>query len=188
MPYTFQDHTHRFAAWCAATAARASKNCRFSVEVGVRLIEATDLQNWGRGWDRLPDTAQFDKKHAELRESVVEKACQSHGITGVFTHGVAAKLINCYLKPIYVCGALPQDTAARDKLAAFHPPIDRVLLNGIVDVESEPRRARWRKWRDQGWSSFDSPTYDEVIRGIRELVAQNGLWSIEEYWIGHQLS
>jgi hypothetical protein len=188
MPYTFTEHTHRFATWCAATAARTSPKCRFSVKAGADLIKGTKLQRWGSGWAQLPNPNEFDQQHKRLRTSLAAKARKMAAIKGRFTDGVAAKFINCYLKAIYVCGVLPKDQASRQKLAALHPPIDWVLLDGIASTPSTPNKTRWRKWRDKGWSNFDSDTYEEVVRGIRSLVDQRGLWSIERNWKGYRRS
>jgi hypothetical protein len=185
MPYSFQVHTHRFAAWCAATAASASPKCRFSVRTGIALIESTDLHTWGRGWKAVPRVAKFEKAHQELREEIVQRARCLPKITGVVSHGVAAKLINCYLKPIYACGAEPTLPDERNKLAALHPPIDRVLLNSLAKASDRADAIKWREWRDKGWSTFTSQQYDDVIAAVRSITSR-ALWEIEENWKGYQ--
>jgi hypothetical protein len=186
-PYIFEVHTHRFAGWCAATAAGASPKCRFEVQLGVSLIEATPLRAWGNGWESLPDALQFDAAHRALREQlIIESQMRRSSIVGTFTHGVAAKLINCYLKPIYACGTLPTNRQSLDKLGALHPPIDRLLLDGLARSSSRDSAVTWRKWKNKGWSTFDSDQYESVIASIRRKNIGRPLWEIEEFWAGHQ--
>jgi hypothetical protein len=187
VPYLFHVHTHRFAAWCGASAAGASSKCRFKVRIGVELIEATALRAWGNGWASLPTPDTFDVAHRELREHLVrESLLRVSSITGTFTHGVAAKLINCYLKPIYACGTLPTDPDSLNKLNALHPPIDRLLLDGLAQSSTGAAAAAWRKWRSEGWSKFNSDQYEAVIAAIRTKAHCRPLWEIEEFWVGHQ--
>jgi hypothetical protein len=186
MPYSFQLHTHRFAAWCAATAAAASPKCRFPVSTGVRLIEATDLRRWGEDWGAVPEASDFDAAHRRLREDIVEQAlAHAADITGTVSHGVAAKMINCYLKPIYACGVEPKDPDEHGKLAVLHPPIDRLLLDGLAEATGGAERSQWREWRDSGWSTFTSEQYENVMAAVRKRCA-HALWEIEQYWKGHQ--
>ena len=104
-----------------------------------------------------------------------------------FTHGVAAKLINCYFKALFVCGmpgALP-DVQQR-KLNAIHPPVDRLLMTQLTTYNAGGVAAFWRHYRDIGWSAFDSSQYEAVIDAIRALT-KGELWRVEEYWVGFQL-
>ena len=39
MPYTIEEHHHRFAAWAASSSASASPLCRFKVSAGVAILE-----------------------------------------------------------------------------------------------------------------------------------------------------
>ncbi len=87
------------------------------------------------------------------------------------THGVAAKLINVYLKAIFVCGGHHDHQRVR----VLHPPIDRLLLRNLG-------------WNNIGpWSHFESNTYEEVIDCIRKKIGTGQpVWKIEEYWPGFQ--
>jgi hypothetical protein len=44
-----------------------------------------------------------------------------------FTHGIAAKLVNVYLKSVFVCGGRHDHPRVR----ALHPPIDSLLLDAL---------------------------------------------------------
>lgn len=101
----------------------------------------------------------------------------------VFTHGVAAKLINCYLKVRFVCGGHHAD----ERVQMLHPPIDEVLLKELAAMNFGGNAASWRKFRQARWSKFDSETYESVVELIRSSLPPNEpLWKIEEYWRGHQ--
>ncbi|QRM35456.1 hypothetical protein [Microvirga sp. VF16] len=190
--YSFSLHSHRFAAWCAATAASASKKCRFSVLAGVKLIEQSGLSQMAAGWNMLPDPEEFDAYHRGMRERLVALApfIVGSGPCREFTHGVAAKLINCYLKPLYVVGpsdpqAMPE--AQQEKLNAVHPPIDRLLLTSLIAADTGPRRVIWRKAKETGWSTFSSADYEAVIEAVRDFTSGE-LWKIERHWSGYQSS
>ena len=101
MPYTIEEHNHRLAAWAASTSASASPLCRFKVEVGVAILENSGFTALGFATaDTLPTSAQLDAAHATWRDTVINSA---HELGLTFTHGIAAKLINCYLKVRLVC-------------------------------------------------------------------------------------
>jgi hypothetical protein len=151
------------------------------------MIEATDLRAWGKGWSLLPTPDTFEVAHRKLRDALVhESLSRVSSITGSFTHGVAAKLINCYLKPIYACGMLPTNPDSLNKLNALHPPIDRLLLDGLAQSSTGATAAAWRKWRDKGWSKYNSDQYEAVIAAIRAKINGRPLWEIEEFWVGYQ--
>lgn len=190
MTYSIEEHRHRFAGWCAASAARSSYKCRFSVASGVALIEKIGLKEEAKSWDVLPSANSFDEIHREWRKRMVAEAPRivGQGKNREFTHGVAAKLINCYLKPLFVIGigkdheSMPSEHL--EKLNAIHPPLDRVLLGALI--KGEPTgRAIWQSAQKIGWSAFNSEEYEEVIEAVRECT--NGrLWCIEEHWVGFQ--
>lgn len=124
MMYTIEEHKHRFAAWAASSAASVNKNCRFSVEDGKRILEAVGMNRLIDSPDRLPSPHNIDDEHRRWRGAVIA-AARTRDI--VFTHGVAAKLINIYLKAGFVCGGHHLNDCVR----ALHPPIDRELLKGF---------------------------------------------------------
>ena len=179
MPYTIEEHKHISAAWGAATGARASKLCRFSVSVGKQILE-------GAGFSaqftltNLPLSTELDQRHAEWRQTVIELAA---GMGLPFTHGIAAKLINGYLKDRFVCGGYHE----HERVKCLHPPIDALLLGALAEENVGGHAQQWREFRDQRWSKFDSAMYQAVINLIREsLPAGEPLWKIEQYWRGHQ--
>lgn len=179
MPYSIEEHKHRFAAWAAGRAANVN-GCRFTVEQGKDILEKAGLKDVANSIDNLPQPADFDKKHNEWRNGVIN-AAQKNNLN--FTHGVAAKLINIYLKSIYVCG----NDYNEEKIKAIHPPIDRVLLDALYKQNVSNKKAEWQAARKVRWSKLNSNQYQSVIDAIKAAIPSgSGLWKIEEYWQGYQ--
>ena len=181
MSYTIEEHIHRSAVWGAATSARASRNCRFAVNVGKEILEKSGFKSSFSLAD-LPSPEDLDSTHYEWRKTVLKNA-NKIGVSG-FTHGVAAKLINCYLKGRFISGGY----YAEKKVEALHPPIDAVLIAGLVNADPEKvkHQSEWIKYRYTRWSNLDSKEYQEIIDLVRKTMDGKPLWMIEEYWQGHQ--
>lgn len=178
MPYTITEHRHRFAAWAAGRAASV-KGCRFSVENGARILESAGFDVSFESPGQLPSPDRIDEVHRHWRARVIE-AAGSRNLP--FTHGVAAKLINCYLKSRFVCGG----EEGHPHVSALHPPVDRLLLTALSSSADPSIRRHWRDLGKPSWSNFDSATYEIVIELIRATVGTAPMWMIEEYWRGHQ--
>lgn len=154
----------------------------------MRLIEASGLNAIAAGWDQLPLPDDFDKWHSNWRKKLIQKAPSYIG-TGegrIFSHGVAAKMINCYLKPLFITGVFETTSSENEnKRSSIHPPIDRVLLDGLANNNVGEQRKYWQRKRDTGWSTFSSDQYESVIDAVREVTGGT-MWKIEQYWPGHQ--
>lgn len=178
--YDICEHKHRFATWAAARAA-SSKGCRFSVRQARDLIDEVryqqlKLRDMLANADTLPSPEKFDQAHAEWRGQV-RQAANGHGIE--MTHGVAAKLLNVYLKAAFVCGGEHD----HPRVKVIHPPIDRLLLNGLAT--SPESKKDWRRFHP--WTGLDSQRYEELIGCIRDALPEGqALWRIEEHWRGYQ--
>jgi hypothetical protein len=173
--YGIDLHIHRFAAWAASTAAR-TKSSRFSVEIGVRILEAAvpGVSTGAKAW---PDPGCMDEFHRELRNSVIAEAAR-HGFE--FSHGIAAKLINMYMK----AALLSRENCKEPLAAALHPPIDSEMLNAIARLQSADK-ALWRRLNTVCWTNFSSSDYEAAIDGLRRLLGPNEpLWLAEQYWGG----
>lgn len=180
MLYTIEEHQHRFAAWAASTAAAASKLCRFKVYQGIEILEDCGFNASFASPVNLPIPADIDATHRHWREAVIA-AARDRGLP--YTHGVAAKLINCYLKVRFVCGGHYDN----ERVKCLHPPIDEVLLKSLAVDNFGDKGKEWRKFRMSRWSRFDSATYERVIAHIRNTLPTDApLWKIEEHWRGHQ--
>lgn len=181
MPYPIEEHTHRSAAWDAATSARASPLCRFTVQAGKEILEDCGFSAEKLASpDQLPTPEELDREHRRWRAAVVAAA----GTKGIaFTHGIAAKLINSYLKARFICGGHHE----HERVRCLPPPIDAVLLKALADNDVGGFRAEWRRFHVAAWSKFDSLQYEGVIGLIRRaLPAGEPLWKIEKYWQGYQ--
>ncbi len=180
MPYSIHEHKHRFSAWAAGRAANVN-GCRFSVEEASAILDRANLKHLLIGPDQLPEPLKIDITHREWRTAVIA-AAKSQGLN--FTHGVAAKLINIYLKAGFVCGG--HDTDPR--VQALHPPIDSLLLDELYRQDVGGSRYEWGKARATRWSKFTSDQYQNVIKSIRKwALSQNvPLWEVEQYWRGYQ--
>ncbi len=176
--YTFEKHRHRFLAWAAARAASV-KNCRFPVSVGLAVIEHARLNDLLAGVEMLPEPHNFDDAHKSWRDEIIA-AAETEGY--VFSHGVAAKLINVYLKGAFVISELPH----HKNVNAIHPPVDRLLLHQLAKNNVGSLGTIWKAARDTGWSKLTSDQYADVINNIRKVLGEKPLWMIEEYWPGHR--
>jgi len=176
MTYDFLQHRHRFAAWCAATAASASPKCRFKVQKAFSLLEGIDIARQANEklWN---DYATFDEWHIHVCNSLMDQA--HHREVRGFSYGVAAKMINCYIKAFYL-----GDQAV---LSQAHPPIDRLLLTELLNNDVNHKAAVWRKYRDKGWSNFSRADYQAVINALRsDKDTRLNMWTVECHWPGYR--
>jgi len=178
MPYTIEEHKHRFSAWAAGRAASVTR-CRFSIRQAKAILEAAGLNQLLASPNNLPLPSDTDSCHRTWRKNVI-KAAKRNGIN--FTHGVAAKLINIYLKVGFVCGGHHADP----RVQALHPPIDSLLLDELSIKDVGGFRDDWNKARQIRWSNFDSTQYEDVIKNIRASIPNQALWKVEQYWPGHR--
>jgi hypothetical protein len=177
-PYGIEQHSHRFAAWAASRAASV-KGCRLSASQGRDMLEACGLTACLATPQQLPMASEVDRWHRERRSLVVKRA----GVDGLaVTHGIAAKVINVYLKSRFVCAG----NHTHPNVAALHPPIDRLLLTQLRKSDFGGETARWRAANNTGWSMLSSGQYEELISSIRACMAGRPLWMVEEHWEGYQ--
>lgn len=187
MPYSIEEHKHRFAAWAAGSAASVN-GCRFKVWQAKRILEDAGLKEVANSIANLPQADNFDTQHHGWRNNIINAAQNyndNHGNAFEFTHGIAAKLINIYLKSIYVCSGSHDDP----RVKAIHPPIDSVLLDALYEQNIGGMRIEWQAARRARWSKLNSNQYENVITAIQGLFPDGdgpGLWSVEEYWQGFQ--
>jgi hypothetical protein len=176
--YNIIEHVHRFAAWAASRAAMAARIQGFTVQQGNAIIKAAELPSLLGGPDKLPKIEDMDAKHKEWRIKVKREA-KRKGLD--FSHGVAAKLINVYLK----AGLVTVANCNNARIGALHPPIDSVLLEKLESCETDPDREE--SWTETPWSKLSSKKYEALICRIRgKLGNDQPLWAIEKYWVGHR--
>ena len=179
--YSLHDHKHRFSVWVASTAAMASPKCSFTVEIGKKILESADIEKSIQSIPKIKTQDKFDKWHTDICNRLISKA-KNFNIKGSFTFGVAAKLLNCYLKSYFIDHL--------DRLKFIHPPIDRLLLLKLADKNFGDNKRFWGKKAKKGWSNFEKEDYSEVIKNIKETLnkidGSSSLWKIEYYWVGYQ--
>ena len=176
MKYTFLEHKHRFAGWCGASAAGASPKSRFKVSQGVNILNnikiTDDVEN--KIWEQ---SGNFDFWHTQTCKKILEQGIII-GIKG-FSYGVAAKMLNCYIKAFWI--------GDEYVLSIAHPPIDRILLESLERGNIGDACKFWRKYKLKGWSTFSEDDYAAVIEKIRICLSdKTSFWTIEEYWQGFQ--
>jgi hypothetical protein len=80
-------------------------------------------------------------------------------VVSAVTHGVPAKLINCYLKVRFVCAGHHQ----HENVKVLHPPIDELLLNTLYELNVDGLRPEWGAACKERWSKFCADRYEKVI-------------------------
>lgn len=170
--YGIHEHKHRFAAWCAGRAVRGVKG--LNVPNAKEILEAIGL-NKICGPDSLPAPRNMLTQHRRWRNRAIN-AARARGIK--LTDGIAAKLINVYLKSVFVCGGDENHV----KVAALHPPIDDALLQGL-----HKKRPKWDVEKAATrWTKLDLKEYERMIKEIKTLMKGQPLWMFEKDWPGHQ--
>lgn len=186
--YTESEHRHRYASWCASRAASVRNKCSFSAKTGKVIVERSGLSKLANGWEELPSPCDFDAWHRKMRKKMCLIAVKTDGVKGEFTDGIAAKLINIYLKTLFVIPAHTKITSEEiNKLNSIHPPIDRTLLKNLAKANVGGNEMNWSQYLNLGksWSSFSSDIYEEVISKIKKVSGKE-LWKIEENFNGYQ--
>jgi hypothetical protein len=176
--YGIELHSHRFSAWAASRAASVNE-CRFKVKQGREILEGCGFNESFSNPDYLPDPPSVDEEHRKWRRKATELAA-AKGLS--FTDGVAAKLINCYLKARFVCAGYSDHR----KVAALHPPIDKLLLEELGAQNFGGNQKTWRRFSRDGWSKLNSDDYEKIISLIRQNLNGQPMWAIEEHWVGYQ--
>jgi len=172
--YTIECHHHRFAAWAARRAASV-KGCRFRVEQGRVILEACGFGVDFARPEQLPTPERVDNQQRRWRTDAIQ-AARSQELA--FTHGVAGKLINVYLKCRFVFGRY----YSHQRVRSLHPPIDDVLLTTLGDRNVGGYAEHWRQARRTRWSKLSSEQHEELIGLMRQSLKGEPLWKIEEYW------
>jgi hypothetical protein len=176
--YQIEMHSHLFAAWAASRAASVN-GCRFSVENGRDILEGCGFVASLSLPKQLPVVSDIDGVHRIWRRSACSLA-KKKGLN--FSDGIAAKLINCYLKCRFVCGGHHR----HPRVAALHPPIDKLLLEDIGKKYAGCFGKECRRASRKGWSKLNSDEYENLISLIRDHLGGEPLWKIEKHWKGSQ--
>jgi len=80
MNYSISIHKYRFAAWCACTASRASKKCRFKVTVGSQPTDHEYIEENASFW-------YFEDGFKENAKKEIKNAYEEDGDNGIMELG-----------------------------------------------------------------------------------------------------
>lgn len=178
--YDIVEHVHRLSSWVASHAA-SQKGHRFEARAGLAIIEKAKLHEFLRSPPNSLEPDEIDSLHRKWRKTVIRIA-KAEAPGANFNDGIAAKLINVYLK----VGLITIGNQHNKLVNALHPPIDSVLLKGMEADDRKSNSANLARadfFRDQRWTTFESKDYEEVIKKVREkLGSKSPLWRIETYW------
>lgn len=176
--YDIEQHRHLFAAWAAGRAASVPGG-RFSVAEGRYILEACGFVSALSSPNQLPQSSTIDDHHRRWRGDATDCAA-ALGLQ--LSHGIAAKLINVYLKARFVAAGHHD----HPNVAALHPPVDRLLLQELAKSDFAGRARYWRQTSRSAWSKMCSDQYECLIKEIRSGLHGAPLWQIEEFWKGSQ--
>lgn len=194
--YTYEEHRFRFAAWAASRAVLRVKGLG-SKEARCMLnkIGFYDLVKEGAKW--LPTPQDFDEKHREWCEKICKNA-KSCGVKQKISHGIAAKLINVFIKALMPSDIETCPDGIKAKWYAIHPPIDRKVLKNMknkIDKNLIKDKNFWSSLpgtQEPSWKQFNAENYQDVIDLIRKDLHTRlkcsindsvPLWKNERFWI-----
>lgn len=179
LPYTIELHRHNFARWCAARAyTRGLKGG--GNQIAFELIDSSGLQAITTPAQIGPDV---DVWLLGFMRKIFDEA-QLRGIES-FSFGHAQKIVNIYLKSVFVCG----EHYSHPQVEQLHPPLDRQLFLGLKaylrrNKASYPAAAAAfskAQKANSSWTSFTEEDYTAHIAAIQTLMVGRPLYQIEEH-------
>ncbi len=177
-PYDFKEHLHRYAVWTAARAQRAFATTAFIKEA----IEKVNLKEEAFKLTHDCNTHEFDGWHSEMCNqlvTVLNRLQEERKTIEVYKYkteseiefGRAAKIVNIYLKTALV---IPNCKSSTPLINNIHPPIDAILLKGLVENETLEKSCC------VPWTKMKKEKYIEIINQIRSRYSI--LWMAEHCW------
>ena len=204
--YNLDLHKHTLSKWAASRAASQSKGFKFSVKLGSKLLlfgtserQASDQDfiDYIKQIETFSSQDDYDSWHHQTIANMIsdndelKKLLNSYNKShNNYTYGIAAKLLNCYLKVFYL------ESFGNQNFADFiHPPVDAILLKALRKDDKKLFNFKNSIFTNIGvqkiptWTRINKNEYKTIIKLMKEFVAsknENGLWKIESFWIGHQ--
>lgn len=204
--YNLDFHKHILSKWAASRAASQSKGFKFSVELGSKLLlfgkkgsQASDQEfiDYIKQIENFNSQDDYDSWHHQTILNMtsytdeLKQLLDKHNKSfNNYTYGIAAKILNCYLKVFFL------ESFGNQKFADFiHPPVDAVLLKALRKEDKKLFNFKNSIFTNIGvlkiptWTRINENEYKEIIKLMKEFLSikgQNGLWKIESFWIGHQ--
>jgi hypothetical protein len=174
IPYTHEEHLHRFACWTAARAAQRGWGGGGTTAITTALEETGFREKLEKLHLSPPSTEEFDSWHADRVWELTEALISHLTDPGKNIYGRIAKVIAIYIKTVYV-SQYPH--SALSKVA--HPPIDGILLR---EVKDKNRTYKYPPKLGFHWSTFDAAAYQKALGYLREVNGDKAFWEIEVFW------
>jgi len=204
--YNLDLHKHILSKWAASRAASQSKGFKFSVELGSKLLllgkkgsQASDQEfiDYVKQIENFNSQDDYDSWHHQTIVNMtsytdeLKQLLDKHNKSfSNYTYGIAAKILNCYLKVFFL------ESFCNQKFADFiHPPVDAILLKALRKEDKKLFNFKNSVFTNIGvqkiptWTRINENEYKTIIKLMKEFVSsknENGLWKIESFWIGHQ--
>ena len=204
--YNLDLHKHTLSKWAASRAASQSKGFKFSVELGSKLLlfgkkgsQVIDEEfiDYIKQIENFNSQDDYDSWHHQTILNMtsytdeLKQLLDKHNKSfNNYTYGIAAKILNCYLKVFFL------ESFGNQKFADFiHPPVDAILLKALKKEDKKLFNFKNSVFTNIGvlkiptWTRINENEYKEIIKLMKEFLSikgQNGLWKIESFWIGHQ--
>ncbi|SRR6266542_4829373 len=163
--YDFQEHLHRYAVWTAARAQRAFLN---NAHIS-KAIEKVNLKQEAFSLPHNYKNEEFDKWHSQKTIELQRQLQVFSKIDMPFSR--AAKVLNVYLKTTLV---IPNCSSGSSLVNAIHPPIDRILLNCLIENEFLFQE------HFTAWTKMNESQYKKIIEMLRKNFTS--LWKAECCW------
>jgi len=163
MDYNIETHIHNFAVW---TSARAIQRGFTTTSNIAKAIEEIELSNRIKEVSKDPTT--YDDWHRNTCNDLIQ-AFKNLNIE--CSYGRGAKLLAIYIKTAVI---IPDGgTSELSKVA--HPPIDRILLNGLHKKNKALQLSK------EAWTKWEEEDYFPVLRKLRSFKVDY-FWQLEMYW------
>ena len=204
--YNLDFHKHILSKWAASRAASQSKGFKFSVELGSELLllgkkgcKTNDKEfiDYIKQIENFNSQDDYDSWHHQTIVNMTSGTDELKELLNInnksfnnYAYGIAAKILNCYLKVFFL------ESFGNQKFADFiHPPVDAILLKALRKEDKTLFNFKDSIFIHIGvqkiptWTRINENEYKEIIKLMKEFLFskdQNGLWKIESFWIGHQ--
>jgi hypothetical protein len=174
MPYTHEEHLHRFACWTAARAAQRGWGGGITLAITTALDETGFREKLVELYLSAPSAETFDAWHADRVGELTEALIGQLTNPEKNIYGRIAKVIAIYIKTVYVSR---DPHSPLSKVA--HPPIDGILLK---EVKEKNTGCKYPPKLGFHWSTFDAAAYQKALGYLREVNGGKAFWEIEAFW------
>jgi hypothetical protein len=156
-----------FFAWAAARAAQAGSSKTTVAVLRQALIDA-GAHTWWQSASTATTPQAYDAWHDGVVGDVLSKMSTVPGMTW----GIAAKLVNVFVKGRWLLGGNDADS-----MVSFgHPALDSIMLK-IIDGKYGSRYSAHMRWQ-----RMSRQEYAEVIAFLRGKHLNDALWTLEADW------